>query len=84
MIHAGSFEVGKKADLILLSQNLFEIDPVEIPRTIVLGTMFDGSIVHDVLYGKGDSILVDFPVVGDGAVGPCSRHGDHAEKHREE
>ena len=36
----GSLEVGKKADLILLSQNLFEIDPEEIPKTKVLGGLF--------------------------------------------
>ena len=41
----------------MLDQNLFEIDPVEIPNTTVLGTMFDGRIVHDVLYGLGDSEL---------------------------
>jgi len=70
----GTIEVGKKADLILLDQNLFEIDPDQIPKTKVLGTMFDGKIVHDVLYGLGDSKLVDLEEVGDGAVGPCSRH----------
>jgi predicted amidohydrolase YtcJ len=74
----GTIEVGKKADLILLDQNLFEIDPDEIPKTKVLGTMFDGRIVHDVLYGIGDSELVDLDVVGEGATGPCSRDGgDH-------
>ena len=78
----GTIEVGKKADLILLSQNLFEIDPVEIPKTKVLGTMFDGRIVHDLLYGIGDSDLVDLPKVGDGAVGPCSRHGGHSTNHQ--
>ena len=67
----GSIEVGKKADMIVLSQNLFEIDPEEIPKTRVLGTMFDGAIVHDVLYGKGDSNLVDLTEVGKGATGPC-------------
>ncbi len=67
----GSIEVGKKADLILLSQNLFEIDPEEIPKTKVLGTMFDGKIVHDVLYGIGDSDLVDLDEVAKGATGPC-------------
>ena len=70
----GTIEVGKKADLILLDQNLFDIDPAQIPKTRVLGTMFDGRIVHDVLYGIGDSELVDIEQVGDGAVGPCSRH----------
>lgn len=79
----GTIEVGKKADLILLSQNLFEIDPVEIPKTKVLGTMFDGRIVHDVLYGIGDSDLVDLKVVGDGAVGPCSRHDGNSSKQPE-
>lgn len=44
----GSIEVGKKADMILLSQNLFEIDPDEIPQTEVLATMFDGRIVYNV------------------------------------
>ena len=69
----GTIEVGKKADLILLSQNLFEIDPEEIPRTKVLGTMFDGKIVHDVLYGIGDSDLVELDEVAEGAIGPCCR-----------
>jgi predicted amidohydrolase YtcJ len=79
----GTIEVGKKADLILLSQNLFEIDPDQIPKTKVLGTMFDGRIVHDVLYDLGDSDLVDLDEVGDGAVGPCSRHVRHSWKHQE-
>ena len=49
-----SIDVGKKADLILLSQNLFQIKPEAIPATKVLATMFDGRIVHDVPYGIGD------------------------------
>lgn len=55
----GSIEVGKKADLILLSQNLFEIDPEKIADTVVLATMFDGRVVHDVVYELGDSDLVE-------------------------
>ena len=78
----GSIEVGKKADLILLNQNLFEIDPEKIPKTIVLGTMFDGKIVHDVLYGLGDSELVDLDKVGDGATGPCLHREDFHDKGR--
>ena len=74
----GTIEVGKKADLILLDRNLFEIDPAEIPKTKVLGTMFDGRIVHDVLYGIGDSELVDIEEVGEGATGPCSRDTGHS------
>jgi predicted amidohydrolase YtcJ len=38
----GSIVVGKKADLILLSQNLFEIPPDELPNTRVLATMMGG------------------------------------------
>ena len=76
MVHAGSFEVGKKVNLILLNQNLFDIDPEEIPNTKVLGTMFDGKIVHDVLYGIGDSDIVDLDKVGDGATGPCLHSDD--------
>ena len=76
----GSIEVGKKADLILLSQNLFEIDSEEIPKTKVLGTMFDGKIVHDVLYNKGDSELVDLDEVGDGATGLCRHSAEEYHK----
>ena len=61
----GSIEVGKKADLILLDQNLFEIDPEAIPRTKVLATMFDGEIVHDLLYGLGDAQPADIDKLGD-------------------
>ena len=35
--------------------------------------MFDGKIVHDVVYELGDSDLVDLEEVGKGAVGPCCR-----------
>lgn len=43
----GSFEPGKLADLIILSQNVFEIDPRDIAKTEVLLTMVGGKIVHD-------------------------------------
>jgi len=55
----GSIEVGKKADLIVLDQNLFEIDAAAIPNTKVLATIFDGTIVHDVTFGLGDDKLTD-------------------------
>ncbi len=42
----GSIEVGKYADLIVLDQNLFEIDPVDISETSVLMTMIEGKVVH--------------------------------------
>ena len=76
----GSIEIGKKADLILLSQNLFEIEPNDIPRTKVLATMFDGRIVHDVVYGLGDSELVDledYDLEIEGLCGPTTH--DHEE-----
>jgi len=43
----GSLEAGKLADLILVSQNIFEIDPHRISETKVLLTMVGGRIVHD-------------------------------------
>jgi predicted amidohydrolase YtcJ len=42
----GSLEVGKKADFIILSQNILEIDPGEIHNTIVLMTYFEGQEVY--------------------------------------
>jgi len=42
----GSLEVGKKADFIVLSQNLLEIDPKEIHNTVVLLTYFEGQEVY--------------------------------------
>ena len=42
----GSIEVGKLADLIVLDQNLFEIEPAEISETKVLLTLFGGEAVH--------------------------------------
>ena len=45
----GTLEPGKLADAIVLSQNLFEIDPVKIHETRVLFTLVDGKPVHDEL-----------------------------------
>ncbi|GLI93838.1 hypothetical protein LMG27198_28300 [Methylocystis echinoides] len=45
----GSIEVGKKADLIVLGANLFEIDPHDIHRTPVLLTLMDGKARHNKL-----------------------------------
>jgi predicted amidohydrolase YtcJ len=42
----GSLEAGKLADLILLDQNLFEIDPLKIGKTQVLLTMVGGKTVY--------------------------------------
>ncbi|MDH7513725.1 MAG: amidohydrolase [Clostridiales bacterium] len=43
----GSIETGKLADLILLSQNIFDIDPHMIAETKVILTMVGGKIVYD-------------------------------------
>ncbi len=41
----GSIEVGKSADFIIISQNLLEIDPLDIDKTEVLVTIFKGEVV---------------------------------------
>jgi predicted amidohydrolase YtcJ len=42
----GSIEVGKLADMIVLSQDVFKIRPEEIPNTKVECTILGGRIVH--------------------------------------
>jgi predicted amidohydrolase YtcJ len=37
---------GKLADIIILSQDLFTIDPKEIPKTEVLYTILGGKIIY--------------------------------------
>jgi predicted amidohydrolase YtcJ len=41
----GSIEVGKYADFAIISQNLFEINPLDIDKTEVLVTIFMGEVV---------------------------------------
>jgi predicted amidohydrolase YtcJ len=43
----GSIEVGKLADLVALSADIFNIDPVEIEKTKVVMTIFDGKAIYD-------------------------------------
>ena len=43
----GSIEAGKKADLIVLERNLFEIPAHEIHNVRILMTLMDGRIVHE-------------------------------------
>ncbi len=43
----GSIEVGKLADLIALSADIFKIDPVEIEKAKVVMTIFDGKVIYD-------------------------------------
>ena len=42
----GSLEVGKFADMVVLDQNLFEIDPYAISDVKVLYTIMNGKLVH--------------------------------------
>jgi len=42
----GSIETGKSADLVVLDQNLFEIEPADISETRALLTLFEGRPVH--------------------------------------
>ena len=41
----GSIETGKLADLIILSQNLFDVEPHSINKTKVLTTIAGGRVV---------------------------------------
>jgi len=43
----GSIEPGKLADLIIVSQNLFEIDPHRLVDTKVILTMVGGRVVYE-------------------------------------
>lgn len=43
----GSIEVGKLADLVMLSDNLFEIEPKDIINARVVLTMIDGEVVFE-------------------------------------
>ena len=42
----GSIETGKLADMIVVSQNLFEIPFTKIHETKVLYTLVDGRVVY--------------------------------------
>jgi predicted amidohydrolase YtcJ len=48
----GSVEVGKLADMIIISQNLFNVAPMQIANTKVLMTMVDGKVVYDSAAGQ--------------------------------
>lgn len=43
----GSLEVGKRADLVMLGSNIFEVDPHDIHRSPVEMTMMNGVIRHE-------------------------------------
>lgn len=41
----GSIEEGKYADLVIIDRNIFEIEPIDIEKTKVIATLFNGKIV---------------------------------------
>jgi predicted amidohydrolase YtcJ len=43
----GSVEVGKLADFAVLSADIFNINPVEIEKTKVVMTIFDGKVIYE-------------------------------------
>jgi predicted amidohydrolase YtcJ len=43
----GSIEVGKLADLVALSADIFKSDPAEIEKTKVVMTIFDGKVIYE-------------------------------------
>jgi predicted amidohydrolase YtcJ len=54
----GSLEVGKLADLVILNQNLFAIDPTQIPEVKVLMTICDGKIIYDKMTSSSDNLAI--------------------------
>ncbi len=42
----GSIEVGKKADIIILENDITKIDPIDISETKIVKTIVDGKIVY--------------------------------------
>jgi predicted amidohydrolase YtcJ len=45
----GSLEAGKLADLVILSRDIMQISPREIPTTRVVVTISGGRVTHDAL-----------------------------------
>jgi predicted amidohydrolase YtcJ len=45
----GSVTVGKLADLVMLDQDIFTMDPAEIDRARVVLTILDGKIIYEAL-----------------------------------
>ena len=43
----GSIEVGKKADMVVLSDNLFEVNRYELYKVKVETTLLDGEVVFN-------------------------------------
>jgi hypothetical protein len=44
--HLGSIAPGKLADLVVLSDDIFQIEPMRIAQTTAVATFLDGQPVH--------------------------------------
>ncbi len=54
---AGTLEIGKSADIIVLDRNLFEVEPQgNIHSTRVDLTFVQGQLVHDRLNGASNAV----------------------------
>ena len=42
----GSLEAGKFADLIVVDQDIFRVNPLDIDKTKVLTTVFNGKVIY--------------------------------------
>jgi hypothetical protein len=42
----GSIEVGKMADIVVLDQNIFDVEPYSIHKTNVVMTLLNGEVVY--------------------------------------
>ena len=43
----GTIEAGKKADIVVLDQNILDVEPTKINEAKVLYTVSDGRIVYE-------------------------------------
>ena len=46
---AGSIEVGKIADLVVLGENLFTMDPLAIHNVKPVAVIMEGKVIHGAL-----------------------------------
>ena len=81
-IETGSIETGKLADMIVLDQDIFAIEPTQIGSTKVLRTLVGGKVVYDASkdpFGKEaieDEFGVDLDFEDGAGHGMCQWH-DH-------
>ncbi len=73
----GSIEVGKRADLIVIDRNLFDLSPEDIAQARVLSTMMDGRVVHNDAVGWEDQSGHLSEIFED--LNFCSSHDEHDE-----